>query len=133
MEFIREIEGRKGKDGKKEKWGVFRCPICNMEVERLYGSGIYVKTCSKKCSGIKRKQESQPVKEKKSRKKPRYIDRNNLEVPEECVGCGYWGPDGCSFVFRRGYSRTGFLKGRTCREAGIYTTKKPKQMYKEYF
>ena len=134
MEFVSFIESRRNKYGCKDRWAIFRCPVCGAEVERAYQFGMDVSACSKKCAGKLKKEKNSKSKESgKVRKKPRYIDRNNLEVPEECKGCGYWGQDGCSFIFRRGYSRTGFLKGRTCREAGIYTTKKPKQMYKEYF
>jgi hypothetical protein len=119
MELIKRIESRRTERGHLERWGLFKCPMCGKIVEKRLKPGEYAATCSPSCGNLYSKQ-----KRKKSEKKEKnYIGYFEKYQPKECVGCGYWESDGCKFSRVHGFTRTGFLKGRTCREAGIYTKK----------
>lgn len=120
MELIKQIESRRAKNGHLEKWGVFKCPICGQNVEKRLMPGMNAATCSKRCGGIRSKKEASKNLQKKKTVPKKYSPDS---VPEECKGCGYWETDGCKFSRVHGFTRTGYLKGRTCREAGIYTKK----------
>jgi ribosomal protein L37AE/L43A len=119
MELIKEIERRRQKNGQLERWGIFKCPICGKHVEKRLQPGIYANACSISCGRA-----FASLKEKKPQKKHlKYVNNWENSQPQECVGCGYWETDGCKFSRVHGFTRTGYLKGRTCREAGIYTKK----------
>lgn len=111
MELIRKTE-MKPYGRYNTQFGVFKCPVCGREKEMAVIQGRHALTCSYNCGKVYQKQEREK-KEKQSMQ------------PKECEGCGYWEQmDGCKFSRVNGYTRTVFLKGRTCREAGIYTPKK---------
>lgn len=124
MELIRETEIKPY--GKKNMmYGIYRCPVCGKEKEMPKDRGKVAHTCSPEC-GIKhrnQKREQKVGKKKKSVAKAK--TKTKSYQPQECIGCGYWtGEDGCNFSGVHKITRTGYLKGRTCREAGIYTTEK---------
>ncbi len=120
MELVKQIESRRTERGHLEKWGVFKCPICGKHVEKRLKPGTYAATCSPHCGRIYAMQNTVKDSKKKNGMTVEYAQKS---VPTECVGCGYWENDGCKFSRVHGFTRTGFLKGRTCREAGIYTKK----------
>lgn len=120
MELVRPLESRLDNRGHLERWGVFKCPVCGKNVEKRYNPGTYAATCSIHCGRIYSANKNS--KSKKAIPKKYSAD----SVPKECEGCGYWETDGCKFSRVHGFTRTGYLKGRTCREAGIYTKKRQK-------
>ena len=48
MKLIKELEVRINSKGYKIKWGLFSCPDCLKEVERILSDGKKQKTCCKK-------------------------------------------------------------------------------------
>lgn len=118
MELIKEIESRRTERGHLERWGLFKCPICGKNVEKRLHAGIYAATCSLVCG--------RTYTARKTQKKNTTGKYSKNSTPKECEGCGYWEVDGCKFSRVHGFTRTGYLKGRTCREAGIYTKKNQK-------
>ncbi len=50
MELLRELDIRPiGNNGNKLRWAVFKCPICNEEVEKVKSNGLKQKECG--CRG----------------------------------------------------------------------------------
>jgi predicted nucleic acid-binding Zn ribbon protein len=97
-------------------WALFKCPICGEIVEKKRYVGMHQATCSKKCASILGFN---------TKKKNGHVYVSVAEIPDECIGCGYWREKtGCDFITIHKRSRVLFLQGRTCREAGIYTTRR---------
>jgi hypothetical protein len=116
MEFVKDLGIRIDDKGRRIRWSLFRCPICGNELEKQHQYGIKQFSCSNKC-GVK--------KSKETRDKKQYVNLSVVKTPAECKGCGYWREKtGCDFAIVHKRSRVAFLNGRTCREAGIYTTKR---------
>lgn len=128
MELVKQIGSRRDKNGKCAMWGLFKCPICGKKVERIMRIGIDRNTCSKECGYLYKINMNQKTKIRGNAFDPNETVVKRYEKdyrPKDCRGCGYWdGKDGCAFSRINGFSRIGYLKGRTCREAGVYTRKK---------
>ena len=45
MKLIKKLDTRRNKNGKMYRWGLFLCPYCGKEVEKLYHNNIKGKSC----------------------------------------------------------------------------------------
>ena len=123
MELIRETGKRTYNKG-RTMFGLFKCPVCGREKEMPVKYGKYCHTCSAKCGTIWRKQ--QIVQNTKSAVNTRLI------LEDECSTCGYWSErDGCGYFLATGVLRTKIVqKGQTCKEDGVWTSKRVRRKVK---
>lgn len=73
MEILKDLGIRKKEGWKRgEHFGLFKCPICNAEVEKITKDGLKAKACSHKCYAATREKRG-PYKKKIISKKYFYI------------------------------------------------------------
>lgn len=127
MKFIREVETKRDKYGRMVKYSEFECPICKKNVVKMHAIGLKNKGCSRECGEVSKQEtiakRTPKMKKKKKTKYTSDVMYSVVKIPTECKGCGYWqNSSGCNYSIIEGRSRMLMLNGRSCREAGIYTT-----------